>query len=127
MRKLNGLIFISALVMACSTANAQMLIVIDGQTIPTEHIASIVILPNSNQINVATTVSYDINPAAVGDGVAINSFTPSSGTVLAGQNVSFSWSTSNAVSCVATNGVDGWAGTTITLPGGNATPCHYRI
>ncbi len=121
MRNLKGLLLISALSMVCSLANAQMRIVIDGQQIPTEHIASIVILPNTNEINVATTVAYDVSPAVVGDNVAINSFIASSTTVLAGQAVSFSWNTSNAVSCAATGGVDGWAGTTITLPSGSAT------
>jgi len=121
MRKLNGLILISALVMACSTASAQMQIVIDGQQIPTEHIASIVILPNTNVINVSTTVAYDIDVAVVGENVAINSFTASSNTVVAGQNLNISWTTSNAVSCDATNGADGWAGSVITLPNGTAS------
>ena len=119
MRKLNGLILISALTMVCSTVNAQMRIVIDGQQIPTEDIASIVILPNTNEINVATTVSYIVAPEVVSDNVAINSFTSSSASVLLGQSVSFSWNTSNAVSCVASNGIDGWAGSSITLPSGS--------
>jgi hypothetical protein len=119
MRKLNGLIFISALAMACSTVSAQMRIVIDGQQIPTEHIASIVILPNTNEINVSTTVDYTITAGTVvSTGVAINSFTSSAATVLAGQTLSFNWNTSNAESCEATNGVDGWAGSAITLPSG---------
>ena len=121
MRKLNGLILISALLMACSAVNAQMRIVIDGQQIPTEHIASIVILPNTNEINVATTIAYDVGPATVGDNVAISSFTSSASAVLVGQDVSFGWNTANAVSCEATGGVDGWAGTSITLPSGSAT------
>ena len=107
--------------MASSTASAQMQIVIDGQQIPTEHIASIIILPNTNVINVATTVEYDIAVVPVGDNVAINSFTASSNTVVAGQTVSFSWNTSNAVSCDASNGVDGWAAASITLPNGTAS------
>lgn len=121
MRKLNGLILISALIMACSAVNAQMRIVIDGQQIPTEHIASIVILPNANEINVATTIDYDVSVATVGDNVAISSFTSSVSTVLAGQGVTFSWNTANAVSCEATGGVDGWAGTSISLPSGSST------
>ena len=114
MRKLNGLILISALIMVCSTVNAQMRIVIDGQQIPTQDIASIVILPNTNEINVATTVSYVVAPQVVNDNVAINSFTSSSASVLLGQSVIFSWNTSNAVSCTASNGIDGWAGSSIT-------------
>lgn len=122
MRKLNGLILISALIMACSAVNAQMRIVIDGQQIPTEDIASIVILPNTNEINVATTIAYNVGPVTVDpNSVGISSFTSSASTVLAGQDVSLDWNTANAVSCEATGGVDGWAGTTITLPNGSAT------
>jgi len=119
MRKLNGLIVITALVMVCSAASAQMRIVIDGNQIPTEHISSIVILPNTNEINVATTVAYTVAPEVVGNNVAITSFTSSSASVLLGQTVSFNWNTSNAVSCTATNGVDGWAGSSISIPSGS--------
>jgi len=102
-------------------ASAQMRIVIDGQEIPTEHIGSIVILPNTNEINVATTVAYDVGVATVGDNVAISNFTRTPSSVLAGSDVTFSWVTNNAVSCNATGGVDGWAGSTITLPSGTKT------
>lgn len=118
MRKLNGFILTSVLVMICSVASAQMTIVIDGQQIPTEHISSIVVLPNTNTINVSTTVSYTVEPVA-DNLVAIGSFTVSSASVVVGQNITLSWTTSNAVSCTATNGVDGWSGSSIALPNGS--------
>ena len=122
MRKLNGLILISTLIMTCSTVSAQVSIVIDGQQIPTEHIESISILKNTNQINVATTVDYTISAGTVTNtDVAINSFTSSSASVLLGQSVNFNWNTSNAVTCTASNGVDGWAGPipVTSLPSGS--------
>jgi plastocyanin len=114
MRKLNGFIFISALIMACSVASAQMVIRIDGVPINDGVIDSISIDPVANELNINTTLNYNVNVESVGDSVAINSFSPSSGTVVAGQTVTFSWNTSNAVSCQASNGVDGWSDTTIT-------------
>jgi plastocyanin len=117
MRKLNGLIFISALIMVCSVASAQMQIIIDNQEIPTEHIQSITILPNTNVLSVVTTVDYDITATSVVDGVAINSFTRSSATVVAGQTVTFNWATSNADNCDAIDGVDGWAANNVSLNG----------
>jgi len=122
MRKLNGLILLSVMTLAYSMANAQMTIVIDGQQIPTAHIASIVILPNTSEINVATTVDYTVTAGSVvGTDVVINSFTGSPSTVLAGATVAFNWTTTNAVSCNASGGVDGWAGPITALPDGNKT------
>jgi len=120
MRILNGLIYIfCVLAMTFSTVNAQMTITIDNQAIPTEHISSIVILPRTNEINISTTVAYEVRQIVEGDGVAITNFNVSLSTVVAGQSISFNWDTSNAVSCEATNGVDGWAGSEITLPSGD--------
>ena len=121
MRKLNGLILIGTLVMFCSIASAQIVIKIDDVPINDGVIDSITIDPVLNELNIYTTVNYSVNVESVGDSVAINSFSPSSGTVVVGQTVSFNWNTSNAVSCQASSGVDGWAGTTITLPSGTAT------
>ncbi len=122
MRKLKGLILISALIMACSTASAQMIIKVDDVLINDGVIDSITIDPVLNELNIYTTVNYDVNVESVGDSVAINSFSPSSGTVVAGQTVAFSWNTNNAVSCQASNGVDGWVDSTITpLDIGDAT------
>jgi plastocyanin len=121
MRKLNGLILIVTLVMFCSIASAQIVIKIDDVPVNDGVIDYITIDPVLNELNIHTTANYSVNVESVGDSVAINSFSPSSGTVVAGQTVTFSWNTSNAVSCQASNGVDGWAVTTITLPSGTAT------
>jgi plastocyanin len=121
MRKLNGLILIVTLVMFCSIASAQIVIKIDDVPVNDGVIDYITIDPVLNELNIHTTMNYSVNVESVGDSVAINSFSPSSGTVVAGQTVTFSWNTSNAVSCQASNGVDGWAVTTITLPSGTAT------
>lgn len=117
MRKLNGLILISALIMSCSTAIAQMEIRIDGQPIPTDAISDIVIMPNENLLEITTTVNYDVSVQTIGDGVAITNFTASSYNVVEGQNVTFSWATSNADDCNAIGGVDGWAETAIGANG----------
>ena len=105
--------------MACSTASAQMAVRIDGNPINDDVIDSITIDPIANELNITTTLNYNVTVQQVGDGVAINSFTASPGTVVAGQNVTFTWNTSNAISCQATGGVDGWAGTTVTPPSGS--------
>ncbi len=121
MIKLNGFIPLFVLAMMGATASAQMTIVIDNQQIPTSHIASITILPNANQINIVTTVDYDVSAVNVGSNVAITSFSVSPGSILSGSDATFRWATENAVSCDASNGVDGWAATSITVPGGKAT------
>lgn len=52
--------------------------------------------------------------------VSIDSFTSSSGSVEAGQQVTLSWTVSNATSCTAFGGTGGWAGSTIDPAGGSA-------
>ena len=116
MRKLNGLILISAAVMACSIASAQMIIRIDGQPIPTDAVSDIVIMPNENLLEITTTTAYVIETTAVGDGVAITSFIASSYNLVEGQSLTFTW-TSNADDCNATGGVDGWAEASIGASG----------
>ena len=113
MSKLNGFISVCVLAFISSTANAQMTIVIDNQPIPTSHIQSITILPGTGQMNIITTIGYDITPTSVGDGVAITSFIFTPASVLANETSSLSWETSNADSCSASGGVDGWNTTDI--------------
>jgi len=101
-----------------STANAD--IIIDNQSIPASDISSISISPSSGNMFVTTIPGYIVSTAViVGDNVAINSFTVSPGSILAGGSASLSWSTANAASCTASGGVGDWAGTAITLPSGS--------
>jgi plastocyanin len=118
MRKLNGLILLSALIMAYSTASAQQMVIkIDDQPIPSGVVDSITIDPLLNEVNITTTPNYVVNYETVGDDVVITSFTASSASVVAGDTVTFSWQTSNADSCDATGGVDGWAATNLPVNG----------
>jgi len=123
MRKLNGFIGFCVLALLCSTASAQIKIVIDNQEIPTEDIESIVILPNSNLISITTNTAYTVQrssaePPAPGV-VAINSFSASPSTITTGQSTTLSWTTANATSCTATGGGGGWNTRTIGLPNSN--------
>lgn len=114
MRKLNGFKWLFALAMISGTANAD--IIIDNQSIPGSDIDSISISPVTGNIFVTTIPGYTVTKVVVGDGVAITNFTVSPGTILAGGSATISWNTANAVSCTASDGVDGWAGSAITLP-----------
>jgi hypothetical protein len=116
MRKLNGFKWLCALAIMGSTANAD--IIIDNQTIPSSDITSISIQPASGHLNIITIPGYTVTPV-VGDSVAITNFTVSPSTILAGGSATLSWNTANAISCTASNGVGGWAGSAITLPGGS--------
>lgn len=125
MRKLNGIISACALLFMYSTASAQIQIIIDNQTIPTEDIESIVILPNSNLISVTTAVDYSVQKLDSGppapDAVAISSFSATPSTVDVNELTTLSWTTQNASSCTPSRGAAGWNTKTIGLPNGNAS------
>ncbi len=57
MRKLNGFIYVCALVLMCGTASAQIKIVIDNQEIPTSDIESIVSLDEPTSVILSLTVT----------------------------------------------------------------------
>jgi hypothetical protein len=117
MLKLNGFKWLFALAVLGGTANAD--IIIDNQSIPGSDINSISISPATGNLFVTTTPGYTVTRVVVGDQVAITNFTVSPGTILAGGSATLSWTTANAVSCTASNGVGGWAGSTIALPSGS--------
>lgn len=117
MLKLNGFKWLFALAVLGSTAHAD--IIIDNQSIPGSDINSISISPATGNLFVTTAPGYTVTKVVVGDKVAITNFTVSPGTILAGGSATLSWNTANAVSCTASNGVGGWAGSTITLPSGS--------
>jgi hypothetical protein len=128
MRKLNGFLGACALLLMYSAANAQIQIVIDNQTIPTEDIESIVILPNSNLISVTTSVEYtvakvnSVPPAP--DAVVISSFSAAPSTVVVNELTTLNWTTQNATSCTPSRGAAGWNTKTIAVPNGSAS---FRI
>lgn len=125
MRKLNGFIITCVLAMVCSSANAQIQIVIDNQTIPTEDIESIVILPNSNLISVTTSVAYTVQASSAEPpppgSVSITGFSASPSPINEGQSTTLSWTTANATSCTPSGGTGGWNTRTIALPNSSAT------
>lgn len=108
MRYFKGLIITSAVALLSTTAGAQVTVVIDNQTIPTDHIESITVLKNTNVVSIATTVPYTVTPAVVGDDVTITSFTVSPSSVEQGESATLSWSSENATSCTGSGGVGGW-------------------
>ena len=114
MRKLNGFKWLYALAIISGMATAD--IIIDNQSIPGSDIDSISISPTTGNIFITTIPGYTVTKVVVGDGVAITNFTVSPGTILTGGSATISWNTANAVSCTASNGVGGWAGSTIALP-----------
>ena len=123
MRNLNGFIAACVLLLMYSTAHAQIQIVIDNQTIPTEDIESIVILPNSNLISVTTAGAYSVTktdsaPPAP-DAVVISSFSATPSAVDVNELITLSWTTQNASSCAPSRGAAGWNTKTIGLPNGN--------
>jgi len=123
MRTLNGFIGVCALTMMWCTANAQVRIVIDNQVIPTEDIASIMILQNTNTISISTTVPYIVAPSdeepPPPGAVAITSFSATPSSITEGQATTLSWSTANAESCTASGGTGVWPGSNISLPNGS--------
>lgn len=126
MRNLKGFIGICILAMIGNTASAQIKIVIDNQVIPTEHIESIFILPNSNTISIITTIPYTVEPSDAEPpppgAVAINSFSATPSSFTEGGATTLSWTTTNANSCDATGGTGGWSGSNINLPNGSSQP-----
>ena len=112
MQQFKGIIITSVLALLCNTANAQLTIVIDNKTIPTEHIGSITILKNTNVVNISTAVPYTVEPTVIGDNVIITSFTVTPGAIEQGENAMLNWTTENADinGCTASLGVAGWGG-----------------
>jgi len=125
MRNLNGFILACVFAILSGTAHAQIQIVIDNQTIPTEDIQSIVILPNSNLISVATNVAYTIEasgtapPPPPPGTVAITDFSSSLLTLVEGQSTTLGWTTTNAISCTPSGGTGGWNTQTAGVPNGS--------
>lgn len=125
MRNLNGFICICLLAMMSSTASAQIKIVIDNQEIPTEHIESINILPNSNLISVITNVAYTVTadsapPPPAGE-VAITGFSVSPSSSIVDETTTVSWTTLDATFCKPTGGAGGWNKRIIGLPNSSTT------
>lgn len=118
MFKLKGIKWIFAMVFIVGSATADLYI--DGQQIPGTEISSIDINPLSGDITVVTIPGYIITPEVPGIGVAISSFTVSSSNVSVDDLITFTWVTENAVSCEATDGVDGWAGSAISPESGGS-------
>lgn len=117
MRKLNGLFWL-CLAMTAGTANAD--IIIDNQNIPSADISGISITPASGTLVITTKdPGYTVTKNVVGTNVAITNFSLSPTSIVAGGSTTVNWSTANAVSCAATNGVGGWSGSTIGLPTGS--------
>jgi len=110
MQQFKGLISTCMLALLCSTASAQVTVVIDNQTIPTEHIGSISILKNTNVVSISTNVPYTVAPVVVGDDVVITSFTVTPSSIEQGDNATLNWTTENAEACTASGGVGSWDG-----------------
>jgi hypothetical protein len=98
-------------------------VVIDGQVVQAADISQITIDPVSGDINVSAgglyTVVRDTDPEA-GPSVVINSLTASSTSILEGQSVIISWTTTAADSCTPSNGGGGWTSQVIALPSGSS-------
>lgn len=116
MIKLKGFMAVCLLALLGSPAYAD--VIIDNQSIPSAAIDAISISPASGHIFVSTFDGYTVTPVVVGNGVTISSFTVSQGTVDEGGSVTLSWNTQNAISCSASGGMDGWDGSTVTIPSG---------
>lgn len=109
MRNFQKFRLVFAIVAVSGMANAAELI-IDNQSIPGSDIESISISPTSGNIFITTTPGYTITKDVVGDGASIDSFAITPNTILAGGSATLSWTTTNATSCTASNGVGGWGG-----------------
>jgi len=107
MRNLNGIKWVFALALIGGSANAD--IVIDNQLIPSNDILSIIILPNTGQINISTTgytVTKDSTDPSDPVAVSITSFSASPSTITEGGSTTVSWSTQNADSCAVSDNAD---------------------
>ena len=112
MRKLNGFMAISAIVMSCSIASASDLYIDNNAPIPGGEISNISINPATGNIFVTTKSGYVVTPSDAEppppDAVSIETFSASNLSIPEGTSTSFSWSTKNAVSCAMSHTVDGW-------------------
>jgi len=119
MRNLNGLKLIGMLVLASSLANAD-LILDGGAVIDTNDINAMSIDPANGDIYI-DTFSQDYTVTTSGttpppDGsVVINSFTVSPTSILEGDVVIMSWSSTDATACTgtATGNLGGWDGSAV--------------
>lgn len=106
--------------MATSSAD----VIVDGQSILSADISAISIDPISGDVTVAAgglyTVTKDGEPPP-GPQVAINTLTASSNTILEGQSITISWTTTDAESCTPSGGGGGWSSEVISLPGGTSS------
>lgn len=119
MRNLNGLKLISILALASGIANADL--ILDGASvIPTNDTNTVTVDPANGDIYIDTfsqdytVTSGGTTPPPPGS-VTINSFTVSPTSMLEGEQVTLSWTTSDADSCTgtATGDVGGWNGAAV--------------
>ncbi len=117
---LKGLMWPGLLMLLSITASAQISIEVydqDGNpaVIPAEHIQAIKLLPNTNVLQITTSVTYTIEPACEAEpceeppppAVDILSFTVTS-PIDEGASTSLSWSTENATACTPSGDVAAW-------------------
>lgn len=121
-RRIQLMILGLCLVNGVTTGSAD--VVIDGQVIQAADISAISIDPISGDLIVNAggqyTVTRDVDPEA-GPTVVINSLTASNTSILEGDSITISWSTTDADSCTPSNGAGGWSSQVISLPSGTSS------
>ncbi len=101
-------------------------VIVDGdQVIEGADISSISIDPVSGDINITAgglyTITKDGDPPP-GPQVTIDTLTAVPATIVEGESVVISWTTTNADSCTPSQGAGGWDQETIALPDGSTAP-----
>jgi hypothetical protein len=116
MRKLNGFVAASAVLMNMGMANAADLYIDGNQPIPGSDISNISINPVTGNIFVTTKTGYvvtpDDAPPPPPDAVSITNFSASPLSISKGNSTALSWSTQNASACTLSSNVPG-----LSLPG----------
>lgn len=114
-------LMLSGLIMVTAVTIGSADVVVDGQVIQGADISQISIDPVSGDINIAAgglyTLTKDTEPPP-GPNAVINTLTASSTTVLVGDAITVSWSTTDADSCTPSGGTGGWSSQVISLPSG---------
>ncbi|MGI9289779.1 MAG: hypothetical protein ACR2QG_00720, partial [Gammaproteobacteria bacterium] len=121
--KLSIRLVILGLVLVNGMAQVSADVIIDGQNILEADISEISIDPISGDVTVVAGGLYTVTRDGGGGGgptVSMGPLVASDTSILEGESVTISWTTTDADSCSPSNGGGGWTGQSIALPDGSS-------
>lgn len=114
---------ILALVLVNGMTQVSADVIIDGQNILETDISEISIDPISGDVTVVAGGLYTVTRDGGGGGgpnVSMGPLVATDTSILEGQSITLSWTTTDADSCTPSGGAGGWSGQSIALPNGTS-------